>query len=184
MVLSDVTTNNGKATATTQNTTISSTTENAKKESDNNTLDVNDFLQLLVTEMQYQDPLEPTDNSDYIAQMATFTQVEATKEMLDTVSRQTASSLVGQTVIMKTDLNKDGYVAGTVDYWEVINGTIYLGIDGKLYDIADLDAVMDEDYYKQWEDPDNVGGGDNDKVEDGDSDSSSDDQTDSADKTE
>lgn len=152
MIWSDVTTTDGTATANTENTTISSTTAKAKKASENNTLDVDDFLQLLVTEMQYQDPLEPTDNSDYIAQMATFTQVEATKEMLDTVSRQTASALVGKTVIMTTDLNTDGYVAGTVDYWEVIGGTIYLGIDGKLYDLADLDTVMDEEYYKQWND--------------------------------
>ena len=157
MIWSDVTTSNGMATSNTESTTISSTSNKAKKTSDNNTLDVDDFLQLLVTEMQYQDPLEPTDNSDYIAQMATFTQVEATKEMLDTVSRQTASSLVGKTVIMTTDLNKDGYVAGKVDYWEVISGTIYLGIDGKLYDIADLDTVMDEEYYKQWDNIENGG---------------------------
>ena len=37
----------------------------------------------MVAEMQNQDPLEPTDNSDYMAQLATFTQVEATKEMND-----------------------------------------------------------------------------------------------------
>ena len=126
---------------------ISSTTKNDKS---NSSLDVNDFLQLLVAQMQYQDPLEPTDNSQYIAQMATFSQVEATKEMLDTATRQTASNLVGKTVIMTTDLNKDGYIAGKVDYWEVISNKVYLGIDGKLYDIDDLDTVMDDDYYKKW----------------------------------
>ena len=89
-------------------------------------------------------------NRQYIAQMATFSQVEATKEMLDTATRQTASNLVGKTVIMTTDLNKDGYIAGKVDYWEVISNKIYLGIDGKLYDIDDLDTVMDDDYYKKW----------------------------------
>ena len=51
---------------------------------------------------------------------------------------------------MTTDLNKDGYIAGKVDYWEVISNKIYLGIDGKLYDIDDLDTVMDDDYYKKW----------------------------------
>lgn len=178
MIWSDVTNKNGATTTNTENTTISSVANKTKKESDNNTLDVDDFLQLLVTEMQYQDPLEPTDNSDYIAQMATFSQVEATKEMLDTVSRQTASSLVGKTVIMITDLNKDGYVAGKVDYWEVINGTIYLGIDGKLYDIADLDTVMDEEYYKKW---DNVANG---GTEDGDDTSDGTQEPDDTDKTE
>ena len=130
----------------------SSASQSKKTDTDSksNTYDKEMFLKLLVAEMQYQDPLEPTDNSQYIAQMATFSQVEATKEMLDTATRQTASNLVGKTVIMTTDLNKDGYIAGKVDYWEVISNKIYLGIDGKLYDIDDLDTVMDDDYYKKW----------------------------------
>jgi flagellar basal-body rod modification protein FlgD len=149
MVWSDVTVSNGTTTSNTESATISSTGKNTESSS-NSVLDVDDFLMLLCTELQYQDPLEPTDNSDYIAQMATFTQVAATNDMLDSVSRQTASNLVGKTVIMNTDLNTQGYVAGTVDYWEVISGTIYLGIEGKLYDLADLDTVMDDSYYEQW----------------------------------
>ena len=31
-----------------------------------------------------------------------------------------------------------------------LNGTVYLGIGGKLYDIADLDTVMDKDYFDKW----------------------------------
>ena len=58
---------------TEKNTNVSSLTKDTKK--NNTDLDVNDFLQLLVAQMQYQDPLEPTDNTQYIAQMATFTQV-------------------------------------------------------------------------------------------------------------
>lgn len=112
MIWSNVTTTNGTTSSTTESTTISSKSTKEKDAKESSTLDVNDFLSLLVTEMQYQDPLEPTDNSQYIAQMATFSQVEATKEMLDTATRQTASNLVGKTVIMTTDLNKDGYIAG------------------------------------------------------------------------
>ena len=138
MIWSNVTTTNGTTSSTTESTTISSKSTKEKDAKESSTLDVNDFLSLLVTEMQYQDPLEPT------------AQVEATKEMLDTATRQTASNLVGKTVIMTTDLNKDGYIAGKVDYWEVISNKIYLGIDGKLYDIDDLDTVMDDDYYKKW----------------------------------
>lgn len=107
MIWSNVTTTNGTTSSTTESTTISSKSTKEKDAKESSTLDVNDFLSLLVTEMQYQDPLEPTDNSQYIAQMATFSQVEATKEMLDTATRQTASNLVGKTVIMTTDLNKD-----------------------------------------------------------------------------
>ncbi len=49
-------------------------------------LDYDDFLQLLCAEMQYQDPLEPTSNTDYVAQLATFSQLEATLSMKDSLS--------------------------------------------------------------------------------------------------
>ena len=71
---------NGKFDTDNTNSNISST---KKEEKGKNTLDINDFLALMVAQMQYQDPLEPTDNTQYIAQMATFSQVEATKSMLN-----------------------------------------------------------------------------------------------------
>ena len=121
------------------NSNLSSTGKN-KSTTNKTTLDVEQFLQLMVAEMQNQDPLEPTDNSDYMAQLATFTQVEATKEMNDNTLQDMASNLVGKQVIMTTTQNSNGY----------INGTVYLGIGGKLYDIADLDTVMDKDYFDKW----------------------------------
>lgn len=138
----------GAVVDSTSNSSISSTTGNKKE--NKSTLDVDDFLQLLVAEMQYQDPLEPTDNTQYMAQLATFTQVEATTQMQKSAEKEMASNLVGKTVIMSTELNSSGYVAGTVNYWEKINDTIYLGIGDKLYDIADLETVMDDEYFKQW----------------------------------
>ena len=44
-------------------------------------LDKDAFLQLLVAQMKYQDPLEPTSNTEYIAQYATFSQVESLQNM-------------------------------------------------------------------------------------------------------
>ena len=41
-----------------------------------NGMDKEAFLQLLVAQMKYQDPLEPTSNTEYISQYATFSQVE------------------------------------------------------------------------------------------------------------
>ena len=124
-----------------------SKTSNTKK---SNTLNMENFLSLLVAEMQNQDPLEPTSNSDYMAQMATFSQVEATSEMNEWVLSQTASNLIGKAVIVKTDTNSTGYAGGIVNGWQEIDGIVYLGINGNLYDINDVDQVIDKDYYEKW----------------------------------
>lgn len=124
-----------------------SKTSNTKK---SNTLNMENFLSLLVAEMQNQDPLEPTSNSDYMAQMATFSQVEATSEMKKGYSARTASNLIGKAVIVKTDTNSTGYAGGIVNGWQEIDGIVYLGINGNLYDINDVDQVIDKDYYEKW----------------------------------
>ena len=131
------------------NSNLSSTGKN-KSTTNKTTLDVEQFLQLMVAEMQNQDPLEPTDNSDYMAQMATFSQVEATSEMNERVLSQTASNLIGKAVIVKTDTNSTGYAGGIVNGWQEIDGIVYLGINGNLYDINDVDQVIDKDYYEKW----------------------------------
>ena len=127
--------------AVSQSQIISSTskTTNTKK---SNTLNMENFLSLLVAEMQNQDPLEPTSNTDYVAQMAT--------EMNEKVLSQTASNLIGKAVIVKTDMNTSGYAGGVVNGWQEIDGIIYLGINGGLYDINDVDQVIDKDYYEKW----------------------------------
>ena len=61
------------------------------------------FLQLLVTQMQYQDPLDPQDNSEYLAQLAQFSALEqmtnvseALEKTNSLVSNMDTSVLVGQ----------------------------------------------------------------------------------------
>ncbi|MCM0000954.1 MAG: flagellar biosynthesis protein FlgD [Erythrobacter sp.] len=43
-------------------------------------LDGGDFIRLLTTQLTFQDPLEPTDNQDMLAQMAQFSALAATTE--------------------------------------------------------------------------------------------------------
>lgn len=133
-----------------------SKTSNTKK---SNTLNMENFLSLLVAEMQNQDPLEPTSNSDYMAQMATFSQVEATSEMNERVLSQTASNLIGKAVIVKTDTNSTGYAGGIVNGWQEIDGIVYLGINGNLYDINDVEQVIDKNYYEKWNNSGSTTGG-------------------------
>lgn len=125
-------------------------TTSAKKEKANGgQLDKEDFLKLLVAEMQYQDPLEPQSNTDYVAQLATFTQVEASENMVGTMEQMQANDLIGKTVIMKTTSSATGdtnYVTGTVDSVVKEGQNVYLQIAGNLYNIDDLDTVADPEY--------------------------------------
>ncbi len=69
----------------------------------NDALDKDAFLQLLVTQMQYQDPLDPQDNSEYVAQLAQFSALEqmtnvykSVEEVSQLVANIDTSVLVGQ----------------------------------------------------------------------------------------
>lgn len=48
----------------------------ASKAKGNDEMDKDAFLKLLVTQLQYQDPLEPTDNTEFVAQLAQFSSLE------------------------------------------------------------------------------------------------------------
>ena len=128
---------------------IESATSASTSTQKSNDLGYDQFLQILCAEMQYQDPLNPTSNTDYIAQMATFTQVESMLNMQNTMTSSQANDLVGKYVIMKVTSSTTGevsYAAGNVDYVLHQNGKTFLSIGDSLYNIEDLDTVADVDY--------------------------------------
>ena len=104
--------------------------------------------------MQYQDPLEPTSNTDYVAQMATFSQLEATLSMKESMSssydqttKSAALSLVGKEVIVTDKDSASGYYSGKVDYVTYKDGKIQLSINEKMYDYSSLYSVSTDEYY-------------------------------------
>ncbi|MEF2550841.1 flagellar hook assembly protein FlgD [Aurantimonas sp. A2-1-M11] len=91
-----------------------------------NGMDYDAFLKLLVAEMSNQDPLNPTDSTEYVAQFASFSSVEQaiqTNKKLDsmmTVSALTqANSLIGQTAT-----SADGSLSGKVAAVRVVDGAV------------------------------------------------------------
>jgi flagellar basal-body rod modification protein FlgD len=94
--LNTVTTNGATTPASASSKTTTSTTPGGS-------LGKDAFLQLLVKQMQYQDPLNPQDNATYIAQLANFSTLEQTTNMAtqmtnisSAVGNIDTSALVGQ----------------------------------------------------------------------------------------
>lgn len=134
------------------NTSASSLTKDKVSKTGNSSLDKDAFLQLLVAQMKYQDPLEPTSNTEYISQFATFSELEQMQNMSATLELSRASSLVGQTVLMRvTDSSgREKIVQGNVDYIIYENGKAYLSIGGEPYSLDDLDRVVDKKYLEAY----------------------------------
>lgn len=110
--------------------------------------DKNMFLELMVTQMRYQDPLNPTDSSEMLAQTAQFTALEkmeaVAEQMAMMVSTQMAfgaTTMIGQTVRW--------YDADGVEQSGTVQGTTYLSsgpvlsVDGQSVAITDVVSVGD-----------------------------------------
>lgn len=120
----------------------------AKATGTGNTVDKDTFLQLLVAQMKYQDPLQPTSNTEFVSQYATFSQVEQMQNMATTMELSRASSLVGQQVWIKstTATGQPTYIQGQVDYVVYENGKAYVSVKEELYPMDDVDTVVDKEY--------------------------------------
>lgn len=136
--------------------------QNSAKLSTNRELDKDAFLKLMVTQMQYQDPLDPQDNSEYVAELAQFSALEqmtnvseGIKDVSNIVSNLDTSVLVGQLSSMigqELDWNytfqstdeEGNPVASTISKTGKVTGvsisegspTVIVEADGQTYQVA------------------------------------------------
>ena len=117
------------------------------------------FMSLLVAQMKYQDPLEPTSNTEYISHYAQFTQVEQMQNMADAMTLNRASEMVGKTVQIE-DTNDDGVKfvkdTGKVDYVTYSAGDAYVHVNGNSYKVSQVSSVLDDKYYSDVETSDEI----------------------------
>jgi flagellar basal-body rod modification protein FlgD len=103
------------------------------------------FLQLLVAEMQYQDPLQPTDNSQYVSQLASFSQIEAVQAVQNNMETIQANSIVGKYAALTVNGQE---VSGRVDYvTKNDEGKLQVSINDELYDMDAIESVVDGEFY-------------------------------------
>lgn len=126
--------------ATTTSAGFAPTTSSSKQ------LTQQDFLKLLSTQMQNQDPMQPMDDSQFMAQMAQFSTLQATTTMSTSMAAlqthsdlATASSLVGKNVTITNETA--GVVTGTVTGVDASSGNAQVVIGGKSYSLSDITNV-------------------------------------------
>ena len=73
-----------------------------------------EFLKLMMTQVQHQDPFEPTDNGDFIAQMAQFSTVSGIGDMQASLERMSASFGAQQALEASSLVGREVLVAGDV----------------------------------------------------------------------
>ncbi len=134
-----------------ESTTASSLAKETKKSG--STMDKEAFLKLLVAQMKYQDPLEPTSNTEFVSQYAQFSSLEQMQNMSATLELSRASTLVGQTVSVNTtdSTGKSTTIQGVVDYVVYENNKAYVSIGGELYSLDDVYGVANQQYLDAYD---------------------------------
>ena len=103
----------------------------------NSALNQEDFLKLFLTELNYQDPLEPLSNRDFLAQMAQFASIEQTKQTTESVNNLVYLNSSSQSVSL---LGKKVEVVNGAELVTGVVSSIAFTSDGLSMDIQKADA--------------------------------------------
>ncbi len=111
------------------------------------TLSEQDFLNLLVTQMTSQDPLNPMTNQDMLSQMVQFSTLQGNTAMQSTLAGMQsgqafseANSMVGRQVNLLTDSNGDT-TQGVVSGVDLSSGTPLIIVNGQSYGLNQVISV-------------------------------------------
>ncbi len=119
---------------------------NRYKDSNEELVNSETFLNLMVKEMTNQDPLEPTSNTEFVAQLAQFTQLTYAQDSSKFAMANYAATLVGK---VATGSKMDGAdlvtKTGVVESVTQSGNTYMVRIDGIEFDIKKITAVKDKD---------------------------------------
>lgn len=109
-------------------------------------LDKDAFMQLLVTQLRYQDPMNPMDNQEMMAQMAQFSALEQMMNVANAVNKQMAHSMIGDFVQYQVENEDTGGIevqVGKVDYIKTSGSEVILGIGKNEIKIEDVIQIID-----------------------------------------
>jgi len=112
-----------------------------------NDVNLDDFLKLLIAELQNQDPMSPMDNNQILQQVSQIREIESNSRLTETLesvqlgqAMATASSLIGQYI---TALTADGEkVSGQVDRVSVVDGQPKLMVGDYEVDLDNIGEIL------------------------------------------
>ena len=113
----------------------------------NSTVSSKDFLFLLTQQLQYQDPMNPMDNSEMLAQEAQFATLEQMEALTSSFSQFSsiyqANSLLGQNVEVSVDGKETKGAVEYVDFSDTNGASVSIG--GKMYPLSSVTKVYPQD---------------------------------------
>jgi flagellar basal-body rod modification protein FlgD len=99
-------------------------------------VNTDDFLKLFLTQLNYQDPLEPVDNREFLTQLAEFSSLQiansnskSMESLLDVSSVNQSVSLLGKEVLVNSGNIPGGSAVGTVSAIELNGNNVVLGVN-------------------------------------------------------
>jgi flagellar basal-body rod modification protein FlgD len=127
----------------TANNVSSRTTSSDTISGPQQTLTQNNFLQLLVAQMQNQDPMNPQSDTQMASQMAQFTALQQSSDMSSSLSMLQANSLIGSTVTLQLDSQHtaSGVVQGVQLGASSSDGTPQVVVNGTAYDLKQVLSI-------------------------------------------
>lgn len=119
--------------------------DSIKVQKTNESLNMQDFLNLLVAQISNQDVLNPMDNTEFIAQMAQFSTLQAMSDLTELSMQGQVTSLIGKNVTV-ADYNDYGKLEiheGIVQKVTLYSGSAKLYIDDMEFDYSNIMEIKD-----------------------------------------
>lgn len=105
----------------------------------NSLLAPNEFLSLLVDNLKYQDPLDPTSSADLLTQLASLSQVQTQQQIAETDQTSAAANLIGDTI---AGSDASGLaVTGTVSGFSITSSGPTLEVGKDSVSLGDVSSV-------------------------------------------
>ncbi|MBP2072904.1 MULTISPECIES: flagellar hook capping FlgD N-terminal domain-containing protein [Thermoanaerobacterium] len=127
------------------NSYINTYTDGTKVTNPSSELGKDEYLQLLVTQLENQDPLNPMDDKEFIAQMAQFSALEQMLNLNSSFNAVKAYSLLGKTISANIDTDgNSSTITGKVDVVKFDGSNYYLEVQGSYIPLDSVTSVSEQ----------------------------------------